>query len=94
MLNNKGEEMKNNNKPVLKKYKVKVKIPCVVYKDYYVEAANSSNAMKTAEKDHKNGNCDSWPEGIVMDFSGDYDHDQLHHKAEAVEVDSNILYNE
>ena len=78
----------------MKKYKVKVRIPCVVYKDYYVEADNSLNAMKAAEKDHKKGNCNSWPEGNVMDFSGDYGHHQWDHKAESVEVDDEIEYNE
>ena len=71
----------------MKKYTVKVKIPCVVYKNVYVVAESKKDAKKIAVTDLKYGNCDKYTTGDVMDYSGDYDEEQLYEKATAVKAD-------
>tara|TARA_R100001530_G_C4234617_1_gene133620 strand:+ start:148 stop:360 length:213 start_codon:yes stop_codon:yes gene_type:complete len=57
---------------MVKYYTVKVKIPCVTYKDVYVEASSKSKAKEIAKEWVKDGDCDG-----VYDFSGDYDFEQM-----------------
>jgi len=71
----------------MNKYTVKIKIPCVVYKDFYVYATSKTDAKKIAVQDLKYGNCDKYTNGEVYDFSGDYNDEQLYLKATAVKAD-------
>ena len=57
-------------------YTLKVRIPCIVYKDVYVEAS-SKKAAKELTKIWLNGEIGADP----YDFSGDYGEDQLYSKA-------------
>ena len=59
-----------------KYYTLKVRIPCVTYKDVYVEAS-SKKAAKELTKRWLNGEIGADP----YDFSGDYGEDQLYSKA-------------
>ena len=67
----KGYEEGENDKC----YTLKVRIPCVVYKDVYVYATNQKEAKKIT-KDWLNAKVGADP----FDFSGDYDEDQMYHK--------------
>ena len=70
-----------------KYYTLKVRIPCVVYKDVYVEAS-SKKAAKELTKRWLNGEIGADP----YDFSGDYDEDQIFHKGviESVTCDKEV----
>ena len=59
----------------MKTYTVKIKIPCVTYKDVYVEASSKSKAKEIAKEWVKDGDCVG-----VTDSSGDYDYDYLIHR--------------
>ena len=64
---------KINNKGVTVEFKVKIKIPCVTYKDLYIEAPTKKDAKTIAK---------SWIAGEnICDSSGDYDFEQLYHKS-------------
>ena len=58
-----------------KYYTLKVRIPCVVYKDVYVEASSKKAAKELTKR---------WLKGEIgvdpYDFSGDYDEDQWYEK--------------
>ena len=56
-------------------YTLKVRIPCVIYKDVYVEAS-SKKAAKELTKRWLNGEIDADP----YDVSGDYNDVQLYSK--------------
>ena len=58
-----------------KYYTLKVRIPCVVYKDVYVEAS-SKKAAKELTKRWLNNEVGADP----YDFSGDYDDEQIYPK--------------
>ena len=58
-----------------KYYTLKVRIPCVVYKDVYVEASSKKEAKKIT-KGWLNNEIGSDP----YDVSGDYDDEQRYHK--------------
>ena len=72
-----------------KYYTIKVRIPCVVYKDVYVEASTKKDA-KSIAKDWLNGevNGDTSP----YDVSGDYGDDQMYSKGviESVTCDEEV----
>ena len=70
-----------------KLYTVKCRIPCVVYKDVYVEAS-SKKVAKEITKRWLNGEIGVDP----YDFSGDYDEDQIYHKGviESVTCDEEV----
>ena len=68
----------------MKKFTLKVRIPCVVYKDVYVEASSKKEAKKIT-KDWLNGNDD------VDDFSADYDEEQLDHKGVIESVTEEVI---
>ena len=67
----------------MKDYTVKIKIPCVTYKDLYIKASSKSKAKEIAKIWVKDGDCDG-----VVDFSGDYDFDQLWFKGVVVNVEA------
>ena len=58
-----------------KYYTIKVRIPCVVYKDVYVEASTQAEAKKIT-RGWLNGEDGADP----YDCSGDYDEGQMYHK--------------
>lgn len=70
-----------------KYYTVKAKIPCVIYKDIYVEASSKKEA-KTIAKGWLNNEIGSDP----FDVSGDYDDAQMYHKGviESITCDKEI----
>ena len=70
-----------------KYYTLKVRIPCVVYKDVYVEAS-SKKAAKELTKRWLNGEIDADP----YDCSGDYDDEQIYPKGviESVTCDKEV----
>ena len=68
-------------------YTLKVRIPCVVYKDVYVEAS-SKKAAKELTKRWLNNEIGADP----YDFSGDYGDDQFYDKGviESVTCDEEV----